>query len=217
VARFVDALRRMRREDVDDDAAVRIVVAQSAEPGELQRALAAQVTDLAPETRLVVLIIKCEERWTLVVGDVAKRRLVGPVDGAASWRPDLMVGVRATLARAPAFAGLGIEAWHVQACAVRHGPRQGLQRLDSGDDDGGLSALMGFVRDPNPKTRERAIAAIARAAPDRLRPLLGLLMADDSAEVRCLAIRALEPGEREASDLALRDPSPLVRRAALEA
>ncbi|MEL7346637.1 MAG: HEAT repeat domain-containing protein [Pseudomonadota bacterium] len=83
--------------------------------------------------------------------------------------------------------------------------------------DGGLSALMGFVRDPNPKTRERAIAAIARAAPDRLRPLLGLLMADDSAEVRCLAIRALEPGEREASDLALRDPSPLVRRAALEA
>ncbi|MEM6423174.1 MAG: HEAT repeat domain-containing protein, partial [Pseudomonadota bacterium] len=83
--------------------------------------------------------------------------------------------------------------------------------------DGGLSALIGFVRDANPKTRERAIAAIAKADPDRLRPLLGLLLGDDSAAVRVLAIRVLDATDPEAADLALRDPSPVVRRTALAA
>lgn len=68
--------------------------------------------------------------------------------------------------------------------------------------DGGVVALLGFLRDHNPKT---------------LLPMRDLLLADQSPEVRKLAIPAVNPASTTASDLTRRDPDIEVRKAALRA
>ena len=84
-------------------------------------------------------------------------------------------------------------------------------------EDGGLSALLGLLRDRDPKVRERAVKAMAKASPETLTPMRDLLLQDKNPSVRRLAIPVVDPECTAATELARHDPDAGVRKLALEA
>ena len=83
--------------------------------------------------------------------------------------------------------------------------------------DGGIAALLDFLRDGNARVRERALSALSKARGDLLAPMSDLLVQDASPDVRRLAIGCLDRDSPLVPDLALRDPDITVRSAALAA
>ena len=79
----------------------------------------------------------------------------------------------------------------------------------------GIAALLDFLKDSDGRVRERALAALARAARDRLAPLRDRLTGDPSAGVRRLAADCLDAGDPVLPEWALKDPDPSVRAVAL--
>ncbi|MEM9629335.1 MAG: HEAT repeat domain-containing protein [Pseudomonadota bacterium] len=84
-------------------------------------------------------------------------------------------------------------------------------------EEGGMTALLGFLRDRDARVRERAVKAMAKARPETLRPMRDLLLQDKSPAVRRLAVSVVDPENSKATELALHDPDSGVRKSALEA
>lgn len=81
----------------------------------------------------------------------------------------------------------------------------------------GIAALLGLLRNADPKTRQRALAALASAKPQLLAPMVDLFVRDSDGAIRQLALRFLNPENPAIETLALRDPDVAVRRAAVAA
>lgn len=79
----------------------------------------------------------------------------------------------------------------------------------------GVAALLDAVKDGNARVRQRALAALSRAGPERLAALRGRLVDDPSPAVRRIAADCLDAGDAALGTLALEDPDASVRAAAL--
>ena len=82
-------------------------------------------------------------------------------------------------------------------------------------EDGGMSALLGFLRDRDPRVRERAVKAIGKARPETIVPMRDILLNDAHPAIRKLAIPVVDADSRMAADLVRRDPDASVREAAI--
>lgn len=80
---------------------------------------------------------------------------------------------------------------------------------------GGVAALIGLLRDRAPRVRARALAALTKASPEILTPMIGLLLEDSDLKVRLLAVACLAPDDPRLADLACHDPDPALRQEAL--
>lgn len=80
---------------------------------------------------------------------------------------------------------------------------------------GGVGALVGSLQDRDPRVRARTLAALAKARPEVLTPMIDLLLEDADAEVRLLAVGCLAPDAPRLADLACHDPDSVLRREAL--
>ena len=81
--------------------------------------------------------------------------------------------------------------------------------------DGGIAALLGFLRDRDGRVRQRALAALSKADRRHLAPLSAVLVSDASPDVRRLAIQCFDGDSAALAALALEDPDASVRAAAL--
>ncbi len=79
----------------------------------------------------------------------------------------------------------------------------------------GLAAVIELGRDPEPKTRTAALLALKTCDPELFRTLTPSLIDDELAEFRLLAVPHIDPLSETASFLALKDPDPVVRHAAV--
>lgn len=82
-------------------------------------------------------------------------------------------------------------------------------------EGGGMTALLSFLRDRDPKVRERVVKAMGKARPDTILPMRDVLLSDAHPAVRKLAIPAVDSDSRIATDLVRRDPDATVREAAI--
>ncbi len=97
----------------------------------------------------------------------------------------------------------GQELDHVVFAALAKMPRRG------------VAALLDFLRDGDARVRQRALTALSGAGGSGLTPLRDRLIGDRSAGVRRLAVDCLDADDPVLSALALKDPDPAVRAAAL--
>lgn len=84
---------------------------------------------------------------------------------------------------------------------------------------GGAATVLGFVRDPEPKVRERAAAALAAAEREMVAPLVDLLLDDPSPALRRLGVAVADPAAPALAatlrEMALADLDPPTRVAAM--
>ncbi len=83
--------------------------------------------------------------------------------------------------------------------------------------EGGIAALFGLLHDADARVRRRALAALRKAQPEALAPMIDILAADTDPEVRILAVACLAADSPLLEQLLLRDDDPEVRRRSLMA
>ncbi|MEO1248407.1 MAG: HEAT repeat domain-containing protein [Pseudomonadota bacterium] len=81
----------------------------------------------------------------------------------------------------------------------------------------GVQTLTNHAMATEGRPRARAFAALSKADPSLLEPLVPVLKDGEDVDGRLLAVRALADDQAALADMALRDPAASVRRAALEA
>ena len=81
----------------------------------------------------------------------------------------------------------------------------------------GIETLVGLVRRGAPRECVRSAAALSKAAPELLAPLVEDLAQDPDPDVRGLAVLALDADSPHVTRLTLEDPDPSIRCAALAA
>ena len=79
----------------------------------------------------------------------------------------------------------------------------------------GIAALLDFLKESDPRVRQRALTVLSRAGGDRLAPLRERLIGDPSPGVRRLAVDCLDAGDPALPELVRTDASGAVRAAAL--